>query len=67
MDELTKIRNDILTLNKSVKEISKLNIFPQTELEELEAKGLKEISDRSKHIVEDIIYSYHQEISDNVS
>lgn len=68
MNEFDRIRNEVLRLTNSIKDIRQLNIFPVTELEEFEAKGLKELSDRSKHIVEDIVYSYHQEISDdNVS
>tara|TARA_R100000278_G_scaffold20357_1_gene19516 strand:+ start:1733 stop:1939 length:207 start_codon:yes stop_codon:yes gene_type:complete len=68
MNEFEQIRNEVLTLTKSMNLLRKINIFPAQEIEELEAKGLKEISDRSKHIVEDIVYSYHQEISDdNVS
>ena len=61
MNELDKIKADVSTLAVSVQEIKMLHLFPNDELETLENKGLKEICDRSRHTIEDIVYTTHKE------
>ena len=61
MNELDRIKNDINKLATSVFQLKMLNLYPNDELETLENKGLKEICDRSKHMIDDYVYTMHKE------
>lgn len=61
MNELDKIKADVTKLANSIYQLKLLGLHPNDELETLENKGLKEICDRSRHTIEDIVYTTHKE------
>jgi len=61
MNELDRIKKDVNKLAVCIYELKMLNLYPIDELETIENKGLKEICDRSKHTMEDIVYTTHKE------
>ena len=61
MNELDRIKQDVTKLAGSIYQLKLLGLYPTDELETFENKGLKEICDRSKHTIEDIVYETHKE------
>ncbi len=65
MNELDRIKNHINILVKGLYELKSLNLYDAKTIEDLENKGLKEICDRSKHMIDDYVYTMHREISED--
>tara|TARA_R110002012_G_scaffold311498_1_gene521042 strand:+ start:897 stop:1097 length:201 start_codon:yes stop_codon:yes gene_type:complete len=61
MNELDRIVNDVNKLAKSIFKLKMLDLYATDELETLEDKGLKEICARSKHMIDDFVYSTHRD------